>query len=136
MSTSARTIVEDFYAAGGPVGDPSGFEDIFHPEYVSHTSPPGLEPGVGQATSLYGWLTSVFSDVEYELVRTVCEDDLVAAQTICRATHTGPGLGVEPTGRRFEAEQMHLIRIADGRIAEHWAVRDDAAMMRQLGVIG
>ena len=47
-------------------------------------------------------------------------------------THAGHGLGIEPTGRRFEAEQMHVIRVADGRIAEHWGVRDDAGMMRQL----
>ena len=50
-------------------------------------------------------------------------------------THSGHGLGLEPTGRRFEAEQMHMLRIADGRIAEHWGIRDDAGMMRQLGAL-
>jgi predicted ester cyclase len=30
---------------------------------------------------------------------------------------------------------MHMLRIADGRIAEHWGVRDDAGMMRQLGAL-
>jgi predicted SnoaL-like aldol condensation-catalyzing enzyme len=135
MSTEARHLVEDFYAAGGPVGDPAGFPALFHPEYVSHTSPPGMEPGVGQADSLREWLTSVFSDVEYELVRLVAEGDLVAAHTFCRGTHTGHGLGIEPTGRRWEAEQMHIIRVADGKIAEHWGVRDDAGMMRQLTAV-
>jgi hypothetical protein len=28
---------------------------------------------------------------------------------------------------------MHLFRIADGRIAEHWHVADIAGMLRQLG---
>jgi hypothetical protein len=27
---------------------------------------------------------------------------------------------------------MHMIRVVDGKGAEHWAVRDDAALMRQL----
>jgi hypothetical protein len=27
---------------------------------------------------------------------------------------------------------MHLIRMVDGEGAEHWAVRDDATLMRQL----
>ncbi|HNA99525.1 MAG TPA: ester cyclase [Marmoricola sp.] len=40
-----------------------------------------------------------------------------------------------PTGRRFEAKQMHIIRVANGQIAEHWGVRDDAGMMRQLGLV-
>jgi predicted ester cyclase len=132
MSTSARQLVEDFYAAGGPVGDPDQFASIFHDEYVSHTSPPGMEPGVGQAISLREFMTSTFSDVEYELIRIVADGELVATHTFCRGRHTGHGLGIEPTGRRFEAEQMHVIRVADGRIAEHWGVRDDAGMMRQL----
>jgi hypothetical protein len=29
------------------------------------------------------------------------------------------------TGRRFSARQFHLFRLADGRLAEHIAVRDD-----------
>ena len=136
MSTAARQIVEDFYASGGPVGDPGGFTDVFHRDYVSHTSPPGTPAGPGQAVGLREWLTATFSDVEYELVHLVAEGDLVAAHTLIRATHTGHGLGIEPTGRRFEAEQMHLVRLAEGRIAEHWGVRDDAGMMRQLGALG
>jgi predicted ester cyclase len=28
-----------------------------------------------------------------------------------------------------------MFRLRDGKIAEHWAVRDDLGMMQQLGVI-
>ena len=70
--------------------------------------------------------------MEYDLIRVVADGDLVATHTRIHGTHTGHGLGIAPTGRRFEAEQMHVIRVADGRIAEHWGVRDDAGMMRQL----
>jgi len=47
--------------------------------------------------------------------------------------HHGEFLGRPATGRRFSAGQIHLFRVADGKIAEHWAKRDDAGMMRQLG---
>jgi predicted ester cyclase len=30
---------------------------------------------------------------------------------------------------------MHLFRIADGKIAEHWCNNDDLGVMRQLGVM-
>jgi len=135
MGSAARQLVEDFYASGGPVSDPGTFADVFHEEYVSHNSPPGSPPGIGQAIGLREWLTSTFSDIEYELIRLVEDGDLIATHTRIRATHSGHGLGLEPTGRRFEAEQMHMLRIADGRIAEHWGIRDDAGMMRQLGVL-
>lgn len=36
-------------------------------------------------------------------------------------------------GRAFSTRQVHLMRIADGRVAEHDAVRDDLGMAQQLG---
>ncbi len=51
-----------------------------------------------------------------------------------RATHTGELFGNPPTGRSFEVEQMHMFRVADGRIAEHWSQRDEVGLMRQLGI--
>ncbi len=44
-------------------------------------------------------------------------------------------LGIPPTGEHFAAQQSHWIRVADGKIAEHWAVRDGLGMMRQLGIM-
>jgi predicted ester cyclase len=131
-----RRVVEDFYAANGPMADPALFEQLFHPDYVSHTSPPDSPPGIGQMTSLQGFLDSALSDVRYELIRQAVDGDLAAAHVRIGATHTGDGLGFPATGKQFSVEQMHFMRFADGRIAEHWAVRDDAGMMRQLGLIG
>jgi len=39
------------------------------------------------------------------------------------------------TGRTFATTQSHWFRIHDGRIAEHWANRDDLGTARQLGWI-
>jgi ketosteroid isomerase-like protein len=38
-------------------------------------------------------------------------------------------------GRRFEAEQVHIWRAADGRLAEHRMFRDDLGTLRQLGAL-
>src|ERR1043165_6058210 len=40
-----------------------------------------------------------------------------------------------PTGKPFAMTQSHWFRLADGRIIEHWANRDDLGMARQLGWI-
>jgi predicted SnoaL-like aldol condensation-catalyzing enzyme len=36
---------------------------------------------------------------------------------------------------RVAAQQSHWFRVVDGKLAEHWAVRDDLGMLRQLGVV-
>jgi hypothetical protein len=44
--------------------------------------------------------------------------------------------GIAPaTNKRFVAEQSHWYRVADGKLREHWATRDDLSAMLQLGVI-
>jgi predicted ester cyclase len=40
--------------------------------------------------------------------------------------------GVEPTGRSFDVDHVHAFRFADGKIADHWAVRDDLTIHKQL----
>jgi predicted ester cyclase len=127
-----RELIESFYDAGGPVADTATLERVFHPDYVSHTSPPETPHGVATALDLRGFLQASFSDIEYRLVRAVVEGDYAAAYTQVSAVHTGDTFGFPATNRPFSVEQMHLMRFADGQIVEHWGVRDDAGMMRQI----
>jgi predicted ester cyclase len=41
-------------------------------------------------------------------------------------------MDLPPTGRSFAYKQIHIVRIVEGKAVEHWAVRDDASLMRQL----
>jgi predicted ester cyclase len=48
-------------------------------------------------------------------------------------THTGTAiLGVQPTGRAVQVDEMVIFRIADGKIAQAWEVYDELGMWRQL----
>jgi predicted ester cyclase len=65
-------------------------------------------------------------------------DALTAARTEARRTFPVDGgmlVGVQPTGRTFEVQHLHMYRMLDGKIAEHFANRDDVGMMRQLGLL-
>ena len=61
-------------------------------------------------------------------------NDLVVAHMPYRGTFTNPLMGLDPTGRDAEVDEMVIFRIRDGRIAEAWEVYDEAGMWRQLGV--
>src|SRR3954454_21245101 len=129
-----RSLIESFYAANGPMADDETLERVFHPDYVSHTSPPQTPPGLATAIDLRNFVAATLWDVEYRLLATVVEDGLVATHTRVSAVHIGDTLGFPGTNESFEVEQMHLMRFADdGRVIEHWSVRDDAGMMRQIG---
>jgi hypothetical protein len=46
---------------------------------------------------------------------------------------TRPAAVFPPRGRRFAVTQTHWFRMRDGKVAEHWANRDDLGMGQQLG---
>lgn len=52
-------------------------------------------------------------------------------------TYEGKVFRGVPTSQdnRFSVEHMHIYRMTDGRIAEHWVVRDDLGMMKQISAI-
>ena len=59
---------------------------------------------------------------------------------VARVLAEGTNLGalnevVPPTGERFSARQSHWFRVADGKLMEHWATRDDLSAMVQLGIV-
>ncbi len=51
------------------------------------------------------------------------------------STTPGELMGVAPTNRPVAFRLVHLVRFQDGKSIEHWAVRDDLTLMRQLGVV-
>ena len=65
----------------------------------------------------------------------IAEGDKVVARTTMRGTHLGSFFGVPPSGKTVEMTGVHIVRIADGRIIEHWGNNDDLGLMRQLGAV-
>jgi hypothetical protein len=55
---------------------------------------------------------------------------------IVTGKHTGDFFGIPPKGSNFSYQAAHISRIADDKIVEHKAIRDDLRFMMQLGVIG
>jgi predicted ester cyclase len=69
----------------------------------------------------------------------VAEGDLVVAfMTITRTVDRDTtlfGHAIEGQGQSYTVQHIHIYRVTDGKISEHWALRDDISMLRQLGVI-
>ncbi len=81
-------------------------------------------------------LASEISFPEYELIveDILAEGDLVAVRARLVATHQGPFMGLEPTGKKIDLEFFINYRIANNKIVDHWMILDSAEMMQQLGI--
>ena len=50
-------------------------------------------------------------------------------------SHQGEFLGVPGTGKKVSFETVDAMRVANGRIVEHWGVANLYSAMQQLGVM-
>jgi predicted ester cyclase len=111
-------------------------------EYLEHAPAPFSESAPGRVNGPQAmrktaeWLLALFPDLHMKIEAMITEGDTVAVMVLSEGTNLGPLNGVvPPTGKRFSARQSHWYRVRDGKLAEHWATREDLAAMLQLGVI-
>lgn len=110
-------------------------DDLMSDDFVDHEAFDPSVTGPAAAKATVGWLHSALDDMEYEICDAFGAGDRVAVRTVMHATQAREFMGRPATGRRFAMKQVHIFRVADGKVAEHWACRDDVGMMRQLGFI-
>jgi predicted ester cyclase len=72
------------------------------------------------------------SDPEFTIHDLIAEGDRVAARLTTSARHTGPFMGIEPTGNRYSIDEIHIFRLRDGQLVEHWHAFDTASLLAQL----
>ena len=124
----ARRVLEEIF----PADDETALAEVISDDFVNHEAPPGTPPGTAGVTSFMHMLAKAFSEQRWTIHRALAEGDTVVLHCTHSGRHTGEFLGLPATGRRFTYKQMHIIRVVGGKGVEHWAVRDDAALMRQL----
>jgi len=85
------------------------------------------------------WRTA-FPDLRFTVDFMVAEGDLVMCEASCQGTHLGEfplipplqGPTLAPNGKTFKVKHIHRFRLKEGKIIEHFAVRDDLGMFQQL----
>lgn len=128
-------------------GGRAEFDEVIAPGAVNHegvAEPPSCRTGGPEgfhATAL--WLRAAFADLTYRVEHVVAEGSLVVVDTTMSGRHVSPFVLYDsegavatawaPTGKTFTVRQSHWLRVADGRVIEHWANRDDLGQGLQLG---
>jgi predicted ester cyclase len=76
-----------------------------------------------------------FTNGQHAFTQIIVENDKVVTLGTFTATHTGNFQGLPPTGQPIKLSVMHIDRIEDGKIVEHWGQGDVLGLMQQLGII-
>jgi predicted ester cyclase len=94
---------------------------------------PGLPPGLEGAKLVHQTTVRGMPDYHTHIEELIAEGDKVVARVTITGTHTGNFWGLPPTGRRVQLSAIYIVRIAEGKIVEHWGEEDGMKVYRQLG---
>lgn len=109
-------------------------DELLTDDFTAHTwgpTPVGKE-GLKQAIVR---VSAGLADSTMTVEDMIAEDDRVAVRITSRATQVGPFMGLPPSGRSYTIGEIHIFRIRDTKVCEHWHEADFLGMMRQLGVL-
>ena len=108
--------------------------DLVTADYVEHDPLPGQGEGregvIDRCSILVGALAPRFTVEDV-----VAEGDRVVVRWTNAGTHVAEFAGIPPTGRAFSIAGIDIYRVEGDRLAEHWHVIDQLAMLGQLGLL-
>jgi predicted ester cyclase len=114
-------------------GDEAAFRELIAPDFVNRTAPPGSPAGPqGMIRTFNRVLRPAFPDLRVEIHDQIAEGDKVMTRKTLRGTHRGEIFGVPATGREVRIDVIDIVRLREGRYAEHWGINTLSAVLAQL----
>ena len=93
-------------------------------DFIDHAAMQGDPPGLEGVQMRFSAWAAAFEEAMEENAMIVGEQDLLAVMYTLHAKHSGEFMGVPASGRKVAIPGMEVVRIRDGKIAEHWGIYD------------
>lgn len=133
MGAGANKALFRRFVEAWNAGDWAAMEAIWAPELVHH-SRFGTHAR-GEVSALMQGFMGSFTDLRFDIEELVAEGDIVSARMRASFRHTGPFMGIEPSGAQMSVQVMGMVRVRDGQFVEHWSVMDELHFLGQLGLV-
>lgn len=135
MSIEAnKKTVARFYERVLNGGDLGALEQLATPDYEEHDPLPGQGTGRDGLRDRVQAIASAFGQ-RFTVEDVIAEGDRVVVRWTGSGTHVGEFMGIPATGRSFTIAGIDVYRVVDKKMAEHWHVVDQFALLQQLGLL-
>lgn len=114
-------------------GNIQSFHELVSPSVINHSAPAGTPNG---PESMIHFLMQVlrvgFPDVKVDILDQVAEGNKVTTRKALHATHTGMFLGIPASNKKVVIQVIDIIRLEEGKYAEHWAMSNIPEIMKEI----
>ena len=110
-------------------------DELVSSDFVEHYAQPGVSPTRQGFKETAIALKKAFPDLRYTIEDVIESGDKIVHRLTASGTMKADFLGMRSTGKHATWTEVHIGRVANGRLTEHWGVIDQLSMLVQLGVI-
>jgi steroid delta-isomerase-like uncharacterized protein len=110
-------------------------DEVFADNLIIHDPFMGTQTGREAFRQLIAMFDAAFPGHRVQVEAITAEDGYVTVLHTHTATHSGPFMGMPPTGKKVVVNGIELYRLADGKIIEFWRKDDDVSLLMQLGAL-
>ena len=130
-------LIKRFYEEVIGGGDLGLVDELTADDFVDHEEGlPGQPSGKEGVKFFVNGMREAFPDIRTKTIEpTMADGNLEAAHVVLTGTHRGELMGVAATDRTVEIESIDIIRVEEGKVAEHWGITDVMGLMQQLGAL-
>ncbi len=125
-----RRFVDEIFVQGRP----GAVDELVADDFVSHTWG-STGDGKGDLKMAISRLATILADPAFTVEDLIAEGDRVVVRLTASATQIGEFLNLPPSGKRYSIGEIHIFRLRDGMVVEHWHRYDQLGMLRQLGAV-
>lgn len=117
-------------------GDVAALDAVCHPNMVTHSFKPSRPQGIQGIRDFVNKRPATTGVGGWKEVVEVCDGEYVVQYGTRHVDFPGGEFrGFDVPAGRFLRDSAFMFRVRDGLITDRWAIRDDLAMMVQLGAV-
>jgi predicted ester cyclase len=110
-------------------------DELLATDYVDHFAQPGIPPTREGFKQFAIAFKTAFPDLHYVIEDTIESGERIVHRVTASGTMKSDFMGMPATGKRATWTEIHIGRVANGRLTEHWGLVDQMGMFVQLGVV-
>ncbi len=129
MSDENKALVRRFITEIFEQGRVEAIDELCAPDFIGHTWGNADRAGLKQAMAR---VATALADAHFEIDDMIAEEDRVAVRLTATARQVGEFMGVPPSGRSYTIGEIHIFRLRDGKVSEHWHEFDRTGLIKQL----
>ncbi|MCM8738938.1 ester cyclase [Azospirillum sp. A1-3] len=123
MTIDNKELVRRFNIEVIQNGNEAAFNALMAPDFINHAAPQGMPNGPESMWNTFqNILRPALSGLRVTIHDQIAEGDKVTTRKTISGVHSGTLAGIPATGRDVTIDVIDIVRVRDGKYAEHWGL--------------